>query len=291
MKIGFIGFGEAAFNIALGLGSEGVTGIVAYDVMMKDATMGKLVRSRANEAKVELLQDARVLAKGAEIIFVAVPSSFALDVCSEIKNEINSDKLYVDVSASTPTVKQQIWEAVRGTGVQFVDAAMLGSLPKDKHKVPITASGNGAKQFYDIMTPFGMKITLAGDKAGAASAIKLVRSVFMKGVAALMIEMLQAAEAYGVAGEVIASVGESMDGSSFTDNLDRLVTGSAIHCQRRAAELKGSITMLEDKGIGAEMTVATKQKLEMLEPYKFAERYVTHKPAGWTEIIDILKSK
>lgn len=291
MKIGFIGFGEAAFNIALGLGSEGITDIVAYDVMMNDAAMGKLVRSRANEAKVELLQDAKTLAKKVEVIFVAVPSSFALDVCSEIENEINSDKLYVDVSASTPTVKQEIWEAVKGTGVQFVDAAMLGSLPKDKHKVPITASGNGAKKFNDIMTPFGMKITLAGDKAGAASAIKLVRSVFMKGVAALMIEMLQAADAYGVVDEVIASVGESMEGSSFAANLDRLVTGSAIHCQRRAAELKGSITMLGDKGIGAELTVATKQKLEMLVPYKFAERYVTHKPAGWPEIIDILKSK
>ncbi len=291
MKIGFIGFGEAAFNIALGLGSEGITDIVAYDVMMNDAAMGKLVHSRANEAKVELLNDAKTLAKKVEVIFVAVPSSFALDVCSEIENEINSDKLYVDVSASTPTVKQEIWEAVRGTGVQFVDAAMLGSLPKDKHKVPITASGNGAKKFHDIMTPFGMQITLAGDKPGAASAIKLVRSVFMKGVAALMIEMLQAAEAYGVVEEVITSVGESMEGSSFSANLDRLVTGSAIHCQRRAAELKGSITMLGDKGVGAEMTVATKQKLEMLVPYKFAERYVTHKPAGWPEIIDILKSK
>jgi 3-hydroxyisobutyrate dehydrogenase-like beta-hydroxyacid dehydrogenase len=291
MKIGFIGFGEAAFNIALGLGSEGITDIVAYDVMMQDVTMGKLVRSRAKEAKVELIHDARALAKRVDVIFAAVPSSFALDVCSEIENEINSDKLYVDVSASTPTVKQQIWETVRGTGVQFVDAAMLGSLPKDKHKVPITASGNGAKQFHDMMTPFGMKITLAGDKAGAASAIKLVRSVFMKGVAALMIEMLQASDAYGVSDEVIASVGESMDESSFTSNLDRLVTGSAIHCQRRAAELKGSITMLEDKGIGAEMTVATKRKLENLVPYKFAERYVTHKPAGWPEIIDILKAK
>lgn len=118
---------------------------------------------------------------------------------------------------------------------------MLGSLPKDKHQVPITASGNGAEKFRELMTPWGMRITLAGEKAGSASAIKLVRSIYMKGIASLMIEMLQAADAYGVADEVVASVSKSMDGISFTSHLDRLVTGSALHCTRRAAELKGSI--------------------------------------------------
>ena len=31
VKLGFIGFGEAAFNIAKGLGDEGLKGIIAYD--------------------------------------------------------------------------------------------------------------------------------------------------------------------------------------------------------------------------------------------------------------------
>lgn len=56
-----------------------------------------------------------------------------------MKDVLTKDKLYVDVSASTPAVKEKIWAAVKDTGVLFVDAAMLGSLPKDKHQVPITA--------------------------------------------------------------------------------------------------------------------------------------------------------
>lgn len=289
MKIGFIGFGEAAYNIALGLGTEGVTGIIAYDAMMEDPVMGKLVHTRAEEAGVLLERSAAEVAKVSDLLFAAVPSSFTLDVCREIKSELRPGQLYVDVSASTPAAKIQIWEMVRETGVLFSDAAMLGSLPKDKHRVPITASGNGAEKFKDLMNPYGMKITLAGEKAGAASAIKLVRSIYMKGIASLMIEMLQAADAYGVAEEVVASVGESMDNIPFISHLDRLVTGSALHCKRRAAELKGSVAMLQEAGLDSDMTQAAKHRLEALEPFGFAEKYVDRKPEGWQEIIETIR--
>lgn len=291
MKIGFIGYGEAAYNISLGLGKEGLTGITAYDAMADDPVMGKLVRSRAEEAGVTLKETAKEVAKECDMIFAAVPSSFTLDVCESIRGILDAGKLYVDVSASTPAVKENIWNVIRDSGVLFVDAAMLGSLPKDKHQVPITASGNGAEVFKEKMTPYGMKITTVGEKEGAASAIKLVRSIYMKGIAALMIEMVQAADAYGVADEVISSISESMDNIPFTSHLDRLVTGTAIHCHRRAAELKGSIAMLKECGLGAEMTAATKEKLEMLEPHRFAELYVDQKPDGWKSIVDVMKEK
>ena len=291
MNIGFIGYGEAAFNISLGLKSEGVKGIRANDAMMNHEVMGKQVHARAEQAGVTLVESAKEVARWADVLFAAVPSSFTMDVCNEIKSCLRPGQLYVDVSASTPTTKVAIWEAIKDTGVLFADAAMLGSLPKDKHKVPITASGNGAAKFQELMTPYGMKITLAGEKAGSASAIKLVRSIYMKGIAGLMIEMLQGADAYGVTEEVVASISKSMDNIPFTSHLDRLVTGSALHCTRRAAELKGSIAMLSEEGLSAEMTTATKHRLEALEPYKFAERYVDSKPAGYQEIIEAIRVK
>ena len=246
MKVGFIGFGEAAYNLALGLGKEGVGEIRAYDVMMEHEVMGKQIRARAKEAGVKLERSAVDVGKWAEVVFVAVPSSFTLDVCRGIKEVLRDDQLYVDISASTPTIKKQCWELVKSSGVLFVDAAMMGSLPKEKHKVPIIVSGNGAKRFGEKMLPYGMKISQAGENepVGAASAIKLVRSIFMKGIAALMIEMLQAADAYGVSEQVISSISASMDGISFKCHLERLVIGTALHCTRRAAELKGSIEML-----------------------------------------------
>ncbi len=185
-------------------------------------------------------------------------------------------------------MKEAIWDTIAETKVWFVDAAMLGPLPKNKHKVPITASGNGAEAFKKWMEPYGMKITLAGERAGAASAIKLVRSIFMKGIASLMIEMLQGAEAYGVSNEVIASIANTMDGTSFESHLNRLVTGTAIHCVRRGSELKGSVAMLEEAHLKPEMTLAAKHCHEDMAQYRMWERYVTTKPEGWKEIIETM---
>lgn len=289
MNIGFIGYGEAAFNISLGLGREGIAGIRATDAMMNHEVMGRQVKSRAQEAGVTLVDTNKEIAQWADIVFAAVPSSFTMDVCNDVKECLRPGQLYVDVSASTPSTKEQIWAAIQDTGVLFVDAAMLGSLPKDKHQVPITASGNGAAKFHELMTPYGMKITLAGEKAGAASAIKLVRSIYMKGIASLMISMLQAGDAYGVADEVVASIAKSMDGIPFTSHLDRLVTGTALHCTRRAAELKGSVAMQEEAGLSPEMTLAAKHGHEALAPYEFAKKYVDSKPSGWKEIIEAIR--
>jgi len=291
MKIGFIGYGEAAYNISFGLNKEGLKGIRATDAMMNDSVMGGQVHTRAEAAGVTLVSSNKEIAQWADLIFAAVPSSFTMDVCKDIESVLRPGQLYVDVSASTPSIKQAIWEQIKNTGVLFTDAAMLGSLPKDQHRVPITASGNGAEEFKKLMTPYGMKITLAGEKAGAASAIKLVRSIYMKGIAGLMIEMLQAADAYGVSEEVIASISKSMDGIPFTSHLDRLVTGSALHCTRRAAELKGSIAMLGEANLSSDMTKATKQRLLDLEEYEFAKRYVDKKPSGWKEIIETIRVK
>lgn len=111
----------------------------------------------------------------------------------------------------------------------------------------------------------------------------------MKGIATLMIEMLQAADAYGVTNEVIGSISKSMDNIPYTSHLDRLVIGSAIHCKRRADELRGSIAMLEEAGLDSSMTNSTIYRLQSLEKYEFAKRYIKGKPSGWQEIIESLR--
>jgi 3-hydroxyisobutyrate dehydrogenase-like beta-hydroxyacid dehydrogenase len=136
-----------------------------------------------------------------------------------------------------------------------------------------------------------MKIDVVGENPGEASAIKLVRSVFMKGIAALMIEMLEGAEAHGVSEHVIRSVSASLNGIAFEDHLNRLVTGTAIHAHRRAAELDGSVKMLEEAGLCCDMTTASRKRHVMLEPYGFAERFIDHKPSGWKEIFEIINKE
>ena len=290
-KIGFIGFGEAAFCIADGLREEGAKGIVAYDALRGHPTMGAQVASRAEKAGVELLDSACAVAERTDLLFAAVPSSYTLDVCTEIASALRPGQIYADVSASTPSIKEQVWQRIQGRGVLFADAAMLGSLPVDRHKVPIVASGNGAQALIDRMTPLGMRIEKVGENPGEASAIKLVRSIFMKGTASLMIETMQAAHAYHVTDQVVSSLSKSMDGIPFTSHLNRLIIGTAIHAKRRAAEVKGSVQMLQECALDHSMSSATQRKHELLVPYAFNERYAQSKPSGWSEIIRILEEE
>lgn len=291
MNIGFIGFGEAAYNISIGLAQEGISGIRATDIMMNHEVMGKQIHNRAKEAGVTLVNTNSEVARWADIIFVAVPVFSAMDVCNDIKENLRPSQLYVDVTSSTPANKEAVWRAIQSNGVLYVDAAMMGSLPKDKHQVPIIASGNGAEKFYEVMSPYGMKIKLVGENVGTASAIKLVRSIFMKGIAILMIDMLLTAYSYGVVEEVVDSVSRSMDGIPFNDHLNRLVTGTALHCTRRAAELKGSIALQEDVGLSPEMTLASMHRHEALAKYGFSTRYANTEPSGWQEIIETILGK
>jgi len=289
MKIGFIGFGEAAYCISIGLKGEGIHDIIAYDVMITHPEVGKVIESRAAEAGVTLMHSNIEVVEQAELLFVAEPSSYALDVCDEIYDHLKAGQIYADVSASTPSVKEKVWDRLRDKDVLFVDAAMLGSLPLDKHKVPIMASGNGAAALCDIMTPYGMKISCASEKAGDASAIKLIRSIFMKGLAGLMLEMLQASEHYQVSDQVVKSVGNSLDGIAFQAHLDRLITGTAIHAKRRAAEIKGSIQLCDEAGIECPMTLASKNKHDLLDSYHFPEKFHGIQPKKWQEILNIMK--
>ncbi|MDR1931786.1 MAG: NAD(P)-binding domain-containing protein [Spirochaetales bacterium] len=100
MKIGFIGFGEAAFHISSGLGQEGLRGIIAYDAMINDQIMGKQIQSRAAAAAVTLIGSAKEVVSRVDVLFAAVPSSFTLDVCKEVLGSIRAGQLYIDGSAN-----------------------------------------------------------------------------------------------------------------------------------------------------------------------------------------------
>ena len=90
---------------------------------------------------------------------------------------------------------------------------------------------------------------------------------------------------------MVGSISESMDGIAFSEHLKRLVTGTAIHAKRRAAELNGSFQMLDECGIVDAMTVTSKYKHELMEEYHFNEKYLMSMPSAYDEIIAQMRKK
>jgi len=288
MELGFVGFGEAAFEMASGLNREGIDRFYAYDALLDNPNFSDRIRERASKANVLLLESADEVLKVCSIVIAAVPADKTLEVAQSLAASYKKDLVYVDVSASTPEIKKQVASVVEGRGALFVDAAMLGPLPVYQHRVPISASGSGAGSFIKTMTGYGMQITKISDHPGDASALKLIRSIYMKGIAGLMVEFLEAAKKYGVEEAAISSIDETMNAKTFVETMNRLVTGSALHAKRRAVELGGSIEMLQESDIDASISIAAQKKLERLAQLDIPEKYKGSKPDTWEEILDLL---
>ncbi|CAM3837957.1 NAD(P)-dependent oxidoreductase [Aeromicrobium ponti] len=290
MHLGFIGFGEAAFELASGLKQHGLKKITAYDPLWKMKTYRGLVLSRAEKAKVELVESPEKVLQIADSVIVAVPADKALDVSNQLKSHLQNGCVYIDVSASSPDVKRKIAANVNEHGGKFVDAAMMGPLPVYKHKVPILASGDGTDTFMELMTAFEMNITKVSEVPGEATAVKLIRSIHMKGIAALYFELLEAAHEFNVDKLVIDSISETMNGHTFEETMNRLVTGTSIHALRRSIELGGTIEMLESVNIDSVMSQAAKTKLENLAKKNLRDSFNGAKPDHWLQVIEACKT-
>jgi 3-hydroxyisobutyrate dehydrogenase-like beta-hydroxyacid dehydrogenase len=167
----------------------------------------------------------------------------------------------VDVTTAKPASKRDMEATFAAQGIRCVDGAMLGPLPVNGHRVPILASGAAAAEWAAIMTPYGMKIEVMEGHAGAASAIKLVRSVFMKGLEALFVETFLFARRSGAEDIVLSSLAETLN-VPFENTAQRMITADLVHAERRAFEVEESIGQMRDIGIEPIMAEATVRRLK-----------------------------
>jgi len=285
MKLGFIGFGEVGFEMAQGFGAAGLKGILAYDLLQNHPAYGALVAERVRVSGVTMCSTPQALLDNVDVVIVAVPGGKALETAKQQKHLLKKRTIYADVSASSPETKRQIWDEIKETGVMFVDGAMLGSLTLYQNKVPTLVSGNGSDLFMERMSPYGMDLEKVSDIPGEATAIKLVRSIFMKGLPALLVEMLEAASVMKVDHLVLKSIAATMNACSFEETMNRLVTGSAVHAERRAHEMENVVEMMESIQVQPTMSRATQERLTWLAGKKIKEKFGGKTPKEWQQVV------
>jgi 3-hydroxyisobutyrate dehydrogenase-like beta-hydroxyacid dehydrogenase len=286
-KLGFIGFGEAAYNISKGLKKEGFADIIAYDKYYDTAPQSDLICKRAKELSVELMPTHQALVENSEIVISAVSANMSIPLAQLSQAFLKPSQLYVDVNATSPMTKEEADKIISPVAL-FADAAIMGPVPTYGHKVPISVSGKGARKFADTMTPFGMNITFMDAPAGSASASKMFRSIFMKGFVTLLLEMLVAGHKYGVEDDVLASVKETLTAGPLMDVINGLVARGVIHSARREHEMDEVIATLDLLQVDAIMSKATKEKLHWCTGLKLKEYFKGVPPKDFHEIFTAL---
>ena len=271
-RIGFLGFGEAASHIAAGFRAQGLDGILAYDVTLKaEGERRRILEDRLAATNVTPVGSVEELLEKARVIFLIIPAKFAKDAALEALPFMTEKHLFCDLTTNRPAVKEELGQAFEAKGVLYVDASVMGAVPLYRHQTPTLVCGNGAARMVELMTPVGMALTNVGPEPGKAVKMKLTRSVFVKGVEALTMEMLMTARRLGIDKEIVAGVEASFQNLGFTKFCGQLVTSGVEHAERRSLEAKECQELEDELGLNSIMIEATYRKLQWAASLGYAK--------------------
>lgn len=262
--IGFIGFGEASSIIAAGLVEAGAGPVFAYDVKQDDPVAGPAIREKAAAAGVTLAESFADLAAKSRLLFSFVVSAAAVKAAEGVAPHLRPEHLYVDFNSASPGVKQQVAAVIDKAGARFCEAAVMAAVPTEGLKVPLLLAGPAAAEFEAAMRPWGMRMEVMEGSVGAASAVKMFRSVLIKGLGSLVLESSLAAARYGAADRVFESAKEST-GFDLAKFADYITPRQAFHAERRGHEMEEVAETLREAGVDPLMSEACARQLHWLD--------------------------
>jgi len=239
--VAVLGLGEAGSRLAADLVAAGVE-VRGYDPNDAD-DVPVLTRTLDPEAAVA----------GSDVVVGVTSAAAALGAAASALSALRPGAIYADLNTAAPALKREVAALAADVGALFADVALLGPVPERGLGTPALASGTGALAFADAFGPLGMPVEVISAEAGDAAALKLLRSVFMKGLASSAIESLRAAEAAGhrawLEHELAAVLGETL--------LERLLEGSRKHAGRRVDEMEAARDLLLELGIEPRIAAAS----------------------------------
>lgn len=289
MRIGFIGFGEAGSTIARGLRSAGVERLSAFDIATHSARFGPLIARRAAESGARLVDDSSELARASEMLLSTVTSSAALDAARQTAPFLTPGHLYADLNSVSPARKQEIAAVVDAAGARFVEIAVMAPVAPYGHRVPMLAGGPAARAFADAMAPYGLRVdVLDTAKIGAAAAVKMCRSIVVKGLEALMCECVLGATRYDADEIVFRSLNESFPGLDWKKLADYMVGRVVLHGERRAREMEEVGETLRALGIEPIMADAAARRQDWSAQLDLRSHFGPDGPKTYREVIDAL---
>jgi len=255
-SIAFVGFGEAAMAFRSGWGDQAPSEIRAFDIKSLAPPTARAMKDRYAAIGVAGADSPSAALEGASVAFSLVTADQALVAARQAAEVLPKGLLWLDCNSCSPDTKRAAAEAIEGAGGAYVDVAVMAPVHPKKHHVPLLVSGPHAEMAEAILRSLDMRPTIVGGGIGGASAVKMLRSVMIKGLEALTAECFLAARKAGVEEVVIASLQVSDPGIDWNKrgsyNLERMMA----HGNRRAAEMAEVVATIEALGLPARMAHA-----------------------------------
>lgn len=251
--IAVIGFGEAASTFAMA-GDWGRR-LRVHDRLTASPETAGAKRDGYARAGVVGCDDLAEALKGAGLVLSLVTADQALAAARAAAPLMARGALFCDLNSVAPDTKRAAAEAIAVGGGDYVDVAVMSPVQPAALSAPLLVSGPRAEDAAEALRQCGFtKVRVVGDQIGRASAIKMIRSVLIKGVEALSAECMLAASEAGVLGEVVASLDASWPGADWAARADYNLDRMMVHGGRRAAEMQEVVSTLDGLGVGSSMS-------------------------------------
>lgn len=247
-SIALIGFGEVGGIFAADLKAAGAPFVRIYDIKLEDPALAPAMREKAAAAKAEVAASAREAMAGADIVISAVTANAVLEVARNAASHLAPGQIFLDVNSAAPDTKRAAASAVEAGGAHYVEGAVMAPVPAPRLNVPILAGGPKAQETADLLNALGMNLKAVSQTHGRASAMKLCRSIMIKGIEALIIDCARSAKAWDVEAEVFGSLTDTFPGVDFARLAELMAGRVRQHGVRRAAEMREAADMVADLG-------------------------------------------
>ena len=258
-RVGMVGYGEVGKIFTAGLKQQ-VLSSAAWDIKFDLPALREAELSHAANAGVVACGSMQDLCRQADLVISAVTASNTLAVAQSAAACMRSGMVFLDLNSASPGTKQQAGALIDAAGAVYVEAGVMTSVPPYGIRVPMLLGGKRAPELAVLLNSWGMDARAVSEQLGVASAIKMCRSVMIKGLEALVIESYATARAYGVEEQMIPTLQQTFPGIDWQQQGAYFFSRVVQHGQRRAEEMREAANTVREAGFPSALTGAIADK-------------------------------
>ena len=289
-QITLVGFGEVGGILGSDLAAAGLS-VSIFDILLNVETSRSAMLAKARAAKVRACDSLEDAMRGTDLVVSAVTAASALIVAKDAAQFLSVGQTYLDINSVSPETKREIARVLSATPATFVEAAVMAPVAPQRLMAPMLLGGAGAAVAAPRLAAIGMNVKPVSDRVGVASAIKMCRSIIIKGLEAITVESMFTARRYGAERQVLESLDATYPGMGWTGALpDYLISRVAEHGKRRAAEMREAAQAVSDAGLDPLTALGTARRQEWLAQTiaEFSLAVAKGERFAWQELADAI---
>lgn len=287
-KIGILGFGEAGSAFATTLAENNVDTFI-YDRIWEYSDVEPPYTEYSRFDKIIFCSLSDLLAS-ADIVLSTVTTSAASNAAKTCISKLRSQQIYCDLNSTAPSVKVDLYNLFRPAKIGFVEGAIMGAIGVTGGQTKILLGGELATDLSHTLNSLGLNTLPYSTKIGQASTFKMLRSIFSKGLEALILEFLVAGKNSGLEDDLWQEVTSLFEMNNFQDIAKNWVCSHAVANERRYHEMIQVIDLLKDMKLDPIMTNATLAFFKRSADWNISQDF-PQKPSEMDKLIEDLAQR